>query len=221
MKLLYLHTGVLKNKDFFEKSMMLISKERREKILKYQKEQTARLSLGVGLLLEIAMDQEGIRNKEIQNEEYGKPYLPVENFHFNLSHSGEYAICVYDRLPVGVDLQIIKDTTPKHTKRILSETELDYLLSLDEEERRTEFYNIWSVKESIVKWDGRGLRIPLTDLTVIDKGQKVKEIDFERKKVYLYFSDLLLPGYALSICSEKQILMERIQEIDTNFLTKY
>ena len=46
---------------------------------------------------------------EIAQREGGKPFFPDrEELHFNLSHSGDLALCGLDRAPVGVDIQIVK-----------------------------------------------------------------------------------------------------------------
>ena len=39
----------------------------------------------------------------------GKPFFPSQpQLHFNLSHSGSYALCALDTSPVGVDIQVVK-----------------------------------------------------------------------------------------------------------------
>lgn len=43
---------------------------------------------------------------EIAIAQGGKPYLAKEpDIHFNLSHSGEWAVCAISSSPVGVDIQ--------------------------------------------------------------------------------------------------------------------
>jgi len=221
MKLLYLHTGILEEKEIFEKSMSFISEDRKGKIKNYKNEQTARLSLGAGMLLRIAMDQEELFNRDIQYGKHGKPYLPLGEFHFSLSHSGKYVVCVCGKQPVGVDLQKIKDDIPKHTGKILSQEERRYLESLHGKDRVKAFYQIWADKESIIKWDGRGLRIPLTEISLTDDEKAVSEIIFEGEHLFLKRLDLFSLDYALSICSSKEIHLSEIKEIDANFLTKY
>ena len=44
---------------------------------------------------------------EIARHEGGKPFFPGhEDLHFNLSHSGELALCALDGAPVGADIQV-------------------------------------------------------------------------------------------------------------------
>ena len=221
MRILYLKTDVFADEAIRNKGFAMITEERKAKIRIYKNEMTARLSLGAGVLLRIAMDRKGVSEKEILYEEYGKPYFFREDFHFNLSHSGEYVFCVYDNMPIGIDLQKVKVKMPDHTGKILSEDEKKYLASLNEMERVSAFYRIWAGKESIIKWDGRGLRLPLQNISVTDRDRILSQIYFEEQKLFLTQLDLLQPVYAISICSQQNTKIEEIENIDSNFLTKY
>ena len=53
------------------------------KIRNYKNEMTARLSLGAGVLLRIAMDKNGVSDEQIMVGEHGKPYFSGEGFYFN------------------------------------------------------------------------------------------------------------------------------------------
>ena len=91
MRILYLKTDIFDKEDLWNKGFSMISEDRREKIRNYKNKMTARLSLGAGVLLRIAMDKNGVSKEQIVIGEYGKPYLSSGAFHFNLSHSGEYS----------------------------------------------------------------------------------------------------------------------------------
>ena len=221
MRILYLKTDIFDNEYLWNKAFSMISEDRREKIRNYKNEMTARLSLGAGVLLRIVMDKNGVSEEQIVTEEYGKPYLSSGAFHFNLSHSGEYVFCAYDELPIGMYIQKIKNDIPKHTDKILSEKEKQYLASLEEEDRIIAFYTIWVDKESVIKWDGRGLRLPLQKISVVDKGKLISAINFEGEKLYLKRVDFLQPDYAVSICAQQESEVEELQKIDKNFLIKY
>lgn len=108
---------------------------------------------------------------------------------------------------------------PEHTKRILSEEERIFLNSMEEQEKIKGFYRIWARKESLIKWDGRGLRIPLHRISCVKENKMEEQLQFEEKKVY--FKELDIPEYAFSICSEKELKIHEIMEITTKILTNY
>ena len=220
---LLLNIEILENEAINEKVNLLISQERKGKIDHMKSQKPARLSLGAGLLTHIALEKCGLTDK-INNIEYGqhgKPYLPNSDFHFNLSHSGNHVVCVYSDEPVGVDLQRVKEDLPKHTKKILSDDETLYLNSLEAHEQIVDFYRLWSRKESLIKWDGRGLRISLSEVSVTKNKKINNEITFEGDLLYFKEIDFLLPKYTFCICSKKKNFPSMIQEITAEFLTKY
>lgn len=105
---------------------------------------------------------------QIARREGGKPYFPKhEGRHFNLSHSGDRALCALDGAPVGVDIQLVKEWRPSLPRRVCSPDELAWL-----EERSnlwSAFALLWALKEARAKESGQGLtggpireiRIPL------------------------------------------------------------
>jgi len=85
----------------------------------------------------------------------GKPCLPdVSHLHFSLSHSGAYAACAFFGLPLGLDLQ--RHSTCRReavARRFFHPREYDWL-----EQRSFEpFFQVWTAKESYVKFTGIGI----------------------------------------------------------------
>ena len=62
--------------------------------------------------------------------------------------------------PVGVDIQQCRSFKPNIADRFFHPDEVQYLSSLSPAERENAFYTLWALKESYVKADGRGLRLP-------------------------------------------------------------
>ena len=87
--------------------------------------------------------------------------------HFNLSHSGSYAVCAVSDAPVGVDIEVRrKNTNLKVAKRFFSQAENDYIDSFETlESREDAFYRIWTLKEAFVKATGEGLSRPLNEFS--------------------------------------------------------
>ena len=102
---------------------------------------------------------------EIARREGGKPYFPGhEGLHFNLSHSGDLALCALDSAPVGVDVQIVREWRPGLPARVCSGAELDWLEG--QPDLWSAFTLLWTLKEARVKCTGQGLRRPPREISV-------------------------------------------------------
>lgn len=221
--ILYLNIKIFEDKDLLQKGITFLSKERQERINKFKNGMPARLSLGAGLLLWMALERNGLADQKenIKYGKYGKPYLEGIDFHFSLSHSGEYAVCAYSDRPIGADLQRIKDKIPDHTNKILSEAEKGYLESRTGHERTIDFYRLWSRKESLLKWDGRGLGLPMQELSFIHQNMWNDQLVFEEKTLWFREFAVLFPEYTLCVCSEKGDFSTEPEDVTTEILTKY
>jgi len=97
---------------------------------------------------------------------HGKPALAGcgEGLHFNLSHSGDEAVCAIspDR-PVGVDIEARRerDGASDIAARYFDPAEAAYLDTRHGEDRLRDFYQFWTAKEALLKGAGGGLTIPL------------------------------------------------------------
>ena len=104
---------------------------------------------------------------EVAIAQGGKPYLAKEpDIHFNLSHSGEWAVCAISSSPVGVDIQHCDEGRRDVASRFFHREEIRYLDSLPQFRRDEGFYRLWTLKESFVKATGRGLDLPLRSFWV-------------------------------------------------------
>lgn len=96
--------------------------------------------------------------------EHGKPELVDRRLAFNLSHSGDWLLLAVSNLPVvGVDVEVIKPrkTLEQLAERCFSARELDYWQQLPPEQRRQQFFQLWTSKEAFVKAVGRGIALGL------------------------------------------------------------
>ncbi len=103
---------------------------------------------------------------------HGKPYLKnAPHVHFNISHSGNIAMCAIYGSPVGADVEKIGSADSIIAKRVMSEKEL---LFFDKaQDKASMFYKIWTLKEAYIKYNGRGLGGDLRALTVYPEGDKI------------------------------------------------
>jgi 4'-phosphopantetheinyl transferase len=99
---------------------------------------------------------------------FGKPLLSSNpHFHFNISHSGRYVACAIDAETVGIDVQVIRPINLEIARRFFSSEELEYILTHLGDAQKTDFFNIWTMKESYIKRSGRGLAMPLSSFNVL------------------------------------------------------
>lgn len=151
-----------------------ISKERYEKMQRYRFEADRVRSLFAALLLRYALKKHyGIEGTdiEIEKNEYGKPELKNQkDIYFNVSHSGDWVICALSSYPVGVDVELNKEHDIEIAKRFYSEKEYKTLLESDNAKEL--FITYWTLKESYVKAEGKGMSIPFDSFSfdIKDRG---------------------------------------------------
>ncbi|MDR2421356.1 MAG: 4'-phosphopantetheinyl transferase superfamily protein [Oscillospiraceae bacterium] len=102
----------------------------------------------------------------------GKPELRGRpGVHFNISHSGRYAVCVSGDEPVGIDVQQAPEGRDfmKIAERFFRPDERGYISSFPPGGHRlAAFTEIWAKKEAYVKREGAGLALGLSAFGVLD-----------------------------------------------------
>ena len=97
---------------------------------------------------------------------YGKPFLAISpHLHYNISHAGHYVACAFSDEPIGIDIEIITPIDLKIAERFFAPNETTYIM---ESEETLRFYEVWTKKESRIKFEGKGLHIPLPSFSVLD-----------------------------------------------------
>ena len=85
-----------------------------------------------------------------------KPVLRSEKgLCFNISHSGDFVVLALSDNEVGCDIQEIRNYNPRVAKRNYSEKETQ--LIEDSENKDESFIRLWALKESVLKFTGKGL----------------------------------------------------------------
>lgn len=103
---------------------------------------------------------------EFAAEPFGKPRVaaPAEHqaIEFSLTHTRGFVAVATAACPVGVDAEWFhRRTNPSLADKLFAEQEVADLHSREAEDRRTRFFEYWTLKESFVKATGAGLRQPL------------------------------------------------------------
>ncbi|MBK5245311.1 MAG: 4'-phosphopantetheinyl transferase superfamily protein [Eubacteriaceae bacterium] len=168
-KIFLADTLPLQNPQRLNDYLNQITVVRREKILRLKSIQAQALSMGAEMLLQKALFKSFGINKELTIEigSQGKPsFIDNPEIHFNLSHSGHYVVCALARDEVGVDLQKMKQLNLKLAKRYFAEEEVTWLFELPVEKQKKGFFDLWSIKESYMKYTGKGFALPMKSFSV-------------------------------------------------------
>ena len=196
-------TMELEDDALFKSLYQTVSEERQKKIdrLRFQKDK--RLSLAAAVLLQKALEWNGIYQYEIKISENGKPYLEgIDVLKFNLSHSEERVMCVLSTEEAGCDVEYIKKTDFKIAEYFLTEEERAMLDTWKtEEEKQDLFYRLWTLKESFIKANGLGMRIPMKEFRFSFEGDKILIQQNVNQEQYYFKEYDLKDGYKYAVCS--------------------
>lgn len=158
----------LTKEALYEKALSLVGEQRREQAEKMKNPSDKARSAAAGLLLRYAVMQHAFISWDGSYHVggHGKPELPKEyGLYFNLSHSGKYAVCAISDHNIGTDIQIHRGERENLAKRFFHPEELEYLKKADD--RMKCFYDLWCLKESYIKYTGRGLGAGLNRFSVV------------------------------------------------------
>ncbi|MEM7062054.1 MAG: 4'-phosphopantetheinyl transferase superfamily protein [Cyanobacteria bacterium P01_B01_bin.77] len=100
---------------------------------------------------------------------YGKPYLrDHRSLQFNLSHSGEYALCGVARQVVGVDIEQLRsmDRLDGLIKRCLAPSEQQAIATVESTQQSAAFLEYWTCKEAYLKATGQGISESLAAISI-------------------------------------------------------
>lgn len=151
--------------------------------------------------------------------EYGKPlaYFNGRPYHFNISHSAEWVIIAFANSPIGIDIEEIKEMNKDFSKIFFTVEESLAIESKQISEKSRFFMELWTMKESYVKYIGRGLSIPLSDFTFVpitnkDNTFKSMSITEDKKMEIGYVQKVEFdPDYALSICTQYPVMLPKVR----------
>lgn len=194
-----------------ERAMRYLDAHREEKARRLKAGSARNLSVGAGLLLQLAAGEAGgeypsclevsevLRRLEERGGPTelvyrygagGKPDFADRALHFNLSHSGQYVCCVLDEAEVGVDIQQMRIIKSRNlVERRFSAGERAALEACENEVQRTQlFYRIWVRKESYAKLTGEGIAA----VAGLDTGELEQRVCWQ---------EYTLPeGYCMAVC---------------------
>jgi phosphopantetheinyl transferase len=97
----------------------------------------------------------------IQIADTRKPFLPGDQYHFSISHCGDYAAAIVSKNSrVGIDIEIPVGKIARIKDKFLNDEEQEKWEianeQLDNNEKNVLLTLLWSCKESVFKWYGDG-----------------------------------------------------------------
>ncbi|MFQ3573901.1 MAG: 4'-phosphopantetheinyl transferase superfamily protein [Thermodesulfovibrionales bacterium] len=133
------------------------------------KTEKGRLHRLIGRIMLLHIINENMPDKgilDIEQDRFGRPVLR-DGLDFNLSHSGNIVTCAFSQgLRLGIDIELIRDINIQHFKRYMTQTQWDDISSSNEPLRM--FFHYWTLKESVLKAEGRGLRGGIKGIEIQD-----------------------------------------------------
>ncbi len=142
-----------------------------------------------------------------------KPYLPNEQYHFSISHCGEYAAAIVSSMHrVGIDIERPSDKVERIAHKFIHEKEKQFLVNGERlivnsspfTAYRLLFTIIWSAKEALFKWYSLGnvdFRENMQLISNIKKQNDSLLLPFVFKKnepVYLNITSVIFDALVLS-----------------------
>ncbi|WP_368857254.1 4'-phosphopantetheinyl transferase superfamily protein [Bacillus cereus group sp. N28] len=198
----------------FNQFSNLISNEKRERMKRLLNLcDINRTLIGDLLIRSLICQKYKINNEEIKfiYNEYGKPFVQnFSDFHFNISHSGEWVVCATANSNVGIDIERVSDIEAlKLANEFFSEEEFYDLSNMNSDEQINYFFDLWTLKESYIKTIGKGLYIPLNSFSVKKESRTL--ISYKNIPQNFYFRQYNIePNYKISACATRDELQNGI-----------
>ena len=185
-----------------------ISQNRIERIQKLRFLNDQNISLLSGLLLKysvskyINFDINKLRLYFHYNSNK-KPFLKnLPSIHFNLSHSGNYIVCAISNQNIGIDIEKHVLIDFNNLVNFFHQKEKSEILSNHLKKEKI-FYDIWTKKESFVKFIGTGLTIPLNSFYSDPSSGLIIVNNSQCIPITKVFSIHMDNTYSCSICTQK------------------
>jgi len=178
------------------------------RMLGYVRWQDRHLGLLGKLLLMKGLAAYGLDAKVLERLEYNpqqKPFLP-DGPHFNIAHSGQVVVCALSaRQELGIDVEQQRPQSLSDFRRVFSADEWnDIQLASDPQAR---FFHYWTLKESVIKADGRGMSAPLLDIHISGLQASLSGQQWHLRPLEL------MPGYSAHLTTNTSKFNVEVQQV--------
>ncbi|MCX6149595.1 MAG: 4'-phosphopantetheinyl transferase superfamily protein [Ignavibacteriales bacterium] len=160
IQIYYAYTDILLNNNL-EKFIGQLSLQSKSKLSFLKRVEDQQLLLTSLVLLLKALKENDCENFKLSDMQYnitGKPFFPGSPFDFNISHTDNCAAIVFSKdCRVGIDVERIKEIDFSDFTDYFTTDQWNDIYSAEDKFKR--FYFYWTLIESVVKADGRGLSL--------------------------------------------------------------
>lgn len=129
---------------------------------------------------------------DLNNKPFVKQWYP-----FNISHSGEFVVFIYDDQSVGVDIEKIEDIDYASISDYFHPEEKTQLMHSTD--RKKLFYTIWSKKEALFKAVGTGISNRMAEFNCLEKS-----LVYENQ-TWFFYPVAISTEYTCYICTNKTV----------------
>jgi 4'-phosphopantetheinyl transferase len=105
--------------------------------------------------LQIAAEKSGVRLGEVLKDDNGVPQ-PWGGIHWSISHKTRYVCGVVAPLPIGIDIERVRDFSEGLFQK--TATEREWALADMETDAVMAFFRFWTAKEAVLKATGIGIK---------------------------------------------------------------
>lgn len=206
IRLYFLNINLISEKDYI-KFYYNLSTERKKRMQKYMNTKAKKQCIVSEILVKYILEKNNIPY-DISYNRYGKPL--VDSINFNVSHSEDWVVLAVSSRNVGVDIERIVDEAIGND--FFSSEELDYIIKGNQCDYYKRITEIWTKKESYLKYLGTGLYKDLDSFSSVSDYGKIiddgKQIDTVMINTITFDNE-----YIVSVCG-------KFFEIVKNMLSK-
>lgn len=185
--------------EAFTEKLNMLPGNQQQQIKKLRRWEDAHASLFGRLLLKQGLTDIGSTATldDMKCNDFGKPYFENYPIRFNITHSGNFVACIIsnDTSTIGIDAEVVKAVNTKDFKDLWSEEEWADIQSND----IAVFFKYWTRKEAVVKAIGKGLNIPLNQISVGNGTAKVGDEIYFLKEINIF------PQILINVASPNEI----------------
>ena len=214
----------LKNAAIYGLLKSVVSEKRRIKADKYYNIEDSKRCICAELLLKYSLFKATGHYGEIVigYNQFGKPFLTnIDGFLYNITHSGKWVVFAYASTEIGVDIEQIQKDKTGITEKFFTKNEGDYINSFMGEDRKKKFTQIWTLKESYIKYLGTGLSTRLDSFSISVPDGKVRDCQGNTIKGIKINSCVFDTDYYLSVCgTDDEMTINEVKFDDLSVLMK-
>lgn len=185
----------------------LMNEEEGQKAEKfYRQEDKIRFIIGKGFLRRLIGKYQKISPKTVlfRHNKQNKPLLATQNnFHFNISHAGEWVVFALSSAATGIDIEPINSSFnyQEVVPQFLEPSEIEFIAKSAYPHQS--FFKLWTRKEAFLKALGWGLTDHLNQYCFLDGWRTISLPEPIDQKDWQIKSLLMEKNYSLSLAYPK------------------